>query len=233
MSDNELNEARVAELLGQMRQERQRAMYARIAATVVVLLILIVFAAKTYNRIKTFDVDSFFVALQVEGAKKVWPVVAQELDRVANMAVPALTDAFAKEGMDLGPRLQEVLAAESEVLVVNMQARLAGSLDEALKKEDVVGKSGIAERFPTFHENPAAMEALNEQLLRASRQWANGQLDTTFADHFQILDSINQTFYAMEGEARGQLEDGQTPANAEDVLTLFLEIIDTRLNVEE
>ncbi len=233
MPDNDLNEARVAELLGQMRQERQRAMYARIGATVVVLLILIIFSAKTYNRIQTFDVDSFFLALQVEGAKKVWPVVASELDRVAEMAAPALTDAFAKEAMELGPRLQEVLAAESEVLVVNMQERLAGSLDEALKKEDVVGKSGIAERFPTFHENSEAMEALNEQLLRASREWANEQLDTTFAEHFQILDSINQTFYSMEGQAREQLEDGQTPAAAEDVLTLFLEIIDTRLNVEE
>ena len=99
--------------------------------------------------------------------------------------------------------------------------------------EDVVGKSGIAERFPDFHDNPEAMEALNEQLLRASRDWANTQLDTTFHDHFQILDSINQTFYAMEGEARDQITDGQTPANLEDVLTLFLEIIDTRLNVEE
>jgi hypothetical protein len=231
--DNDLNEARVAELLAQMRQERQRAMYARIGATVVVLLILIIFSAKTYNRIQTFDVDSFFLALQVEGAKKVWPVVASELDHVAEMAAPALTDAFAKEAMELGPRLQEVLAAESEVLVVNMQARLAGSLDEALKKEDVVGKSGIAERFPTFHENAEAMEALNEQLLRATREWANAQLDTTFAEHFQILDSINQTFYSMEGQAREQLEDGQAPAAAEDVLTLFLEIIDTRLNVEE
>jgi hypothetical protein len=149
------------------------------------------------------------------------------------MAAPALTDAFAKEGMDLGPRLQEVLASESEVLVVNMQARLAGSLDEALKKEDVVGKSGIAERFPRFHDNPEAMEALNEQLLRATREWANEQLDTTFAEHFQILDSINQTFYSMEGEAREQLQEGETAASPEDVLTLFLEIIDTRLNVEE
>jgi len=233
VSDNVVSEARVAELLGQMRQERQRAMYARIGATVAVLLILIIFSVKTYNRIKNFDVDSFFVALQVEGAKKVWPVVAQELDRVADAAAPALTDAFAKETMDLGPRLQEVLTKESEVLVTNMQARLAGSLDEALKKEDVVGKSGIAERFPDFHDNPEAMEALNEQLLRASRDWANTQLDTTFHDHFQILDSINQTFYAMEGEARDQITDGQTPANLEDVLTLFLEIIDTRLNVEE
>jgi len=231
--ENVLDEARAAELLGLMRKERQRAMYARIGATVAVVLILVIFAAKTYNRIKTFDVDSFFVALQVEGAKKVWPVVAQELDRVANMAAPALTDAFAKEGMDLGPRLQEVLASESEILVVNMQARLAGSLDEALKKEDVVGKSGIAERFPTFHDNPDAMQTLNEQLLRATREWANEQLDTTFVEHFQILDSINQTFYAMEGEARDQLEEGQTAANAEDVLTLFFEIIDTRLNAEE
>ena len=233
MPDNELNEARVAEILGQMRQERQRAMYARIAATVAVLLILIIFSAKTYNRIKNFDVDSFFVALQVEGAKKVWPIVAQELDRVADAAAPALTDAFARETMELGPRLQEVLAKESELLMTNMQARLAGSLDEALTKEDVVGKSGIAERFPTFHDNPEAMEALNEQLLRASRDWANTQLDTTFHDHFLILDSINQTFYALEGEARDQLDEGQTPANLEDVLTLFLEIIDTRLNVEE
>ena len=233
MPNNEIDETRVAELLAQMRQERQRAMYARIGATVVTLLILAIFSLKTYNAIKEFDVDSFFAALQLEGAKKVWPVVSRELDRVAEMAAPALTDAFSDEAMALGPKLQEVLTEESEVLVINMQARLAGSLDEALKKEDVVGKSGIAERFPTFHDNPEAMEALNEQLLRAARAWANEQLDTTFHDHFQILDSINQTFYSMEGEAREQLHEGQTPANVEDVLTIFLEIIDTRLNVEE
>ena len=230
--DNEINAARVAEILASMRQERQRAMYARIAATVIVLLILMIFATKTYKNIQQFDVDTFFAALQGEAAKRVWPIVSSELDRVANAAAPALTDAFAKEAMELSPRLQEALSAESEVLVTNMQARLASSLDEALKSKDVVGSSGIGERFPSFQEDPDALQELNEHLLRASREWANVQLDTTFHEHFQILDSINKTFYEMEGEARKSLEAGEQPANLEDVLTIFLEIIDTRLNSE-
>jgi len=231
--DNELNATRVAEILGEMRQERQRAMYARIAATVIVVLILAIFATKTYKNIQQFDVDTFFAALQVEAAKRVWPIVASELDRVADAAAPALTDAFATEAMELSPRLQEALTAESEILVTNMQARLASSLDEALKAKDVVGNSGIGERFPRFQEDADALQELNEQLLRAAREWANTQLDTTFADHFMILDSINKTFYEMEGEARKSIEAGEQPANLEDVLTIFLEIIDTRLNAEE
>ena len=233
MAENELSETRVAEILVQIRQERTRAMYARIAATVCVLIILVAFASRTYDRVKDFDVDSFFTHLQVEGAKRVWPVVADELDRVATAAAPALTDAFSKEMMELSPRLQTALATESEVLVANLQERLAASLDEALTKKDVVGSSGIAERFPRFQNDAEAMQELNEQLLRATREWANVQLDTTFHDHFRILDSINETFFALEGEARDDLEEGATPANLEDVLTLFLEIIDTRLNVEE
>jgi len=230
--DKELSATRVAEILAAMRQERQRAMYARIAATVIVLLILIVFAGKTYKNIQQFDVDSFLAALQVEAAKRVWPVVASELDRVANAAAPALTAAFADEAMELSPRLQEALSSESEILVTNMQNRLAASLDEALKSKDVIGDSGLGERFPRFQDDTDALQELNEQLLRAAREWAHVQLDTTFAEHFQILDSINQTFYEMEGEARKSIEAGEQPANLEDVLTIFLEIIDTRLNAE-
>lgn len=233
MTENGPSEARVRELLGQMQVDRQRAMYARIGGTLVVLLILGVFAAKSYGRMKNFDVDTFMVTLQTEGAKKVWPVISKELDEVAGKASPALEAAFHAEMMELGPRVQETLTLESAKLIENMQARLASSLDENLKDKDLAKAAGLADRFPTFADDEEAMQDLNEQLLRATREWANAQLDTTFSAHFRLLESINETYHRLEGEAREEVEAGAKTASTEDVLTVFMEIINMRLNPEE
>ncbi len=227
------SEARVRELLAEMRAERQRAMYVRLGGTLIILIILGVFAFKSYNRMKNFDVDTFMVTLQTEGAERVWPVISEELDAVAAKASPALEQAFQAEMMELGPRLQETLTEESEKLVNNMQERLANSLDENLKEKDLAKEAGLADRFPDYADNPEAMQELNEQLLRATREWANVQLDTTFAEHFKLLESINTTYHQLEGEAREGIEGGTSTASTEDVLTVFMEILNMRLNPEE
>ena len=227
------SEARVREILGEMRAERQRAMYVRLAGTLVILVILGVFALKSYNRMKDFDVDTFMATLQVEGAEKVWPIISKELDEVAAKASPALEAAFQAEMMELGPRLQATLTEESEKLVTNMQERLAQSLDENLKEKDLAKEAGLADRFPDYTEDPEAMQELNEQLLRATREWANVQLDTTFKDHFALLESINSTYHDLEGEARENIEGGTATASTEDVLTVFMEILNMRLNPED
>ncbi len=227
------SEARVRELLGEMRAERQRAMYVRVAGTLVILLILGVFAFKSYKRMKDFDVDTFMATLQVQGAERVWPVISKELDAVASKASPALEAAFQAEMMELGPRLQESLTEESEKLINNMQERLAASLDENLKEKDFAKEAGLSERFPEYANDSEAMQELNEQLLRATREWANTQLDTTFAEHFKLLESINTTYHDLEGEAREGIEGGTAKASTEDVLTVFMEILNMRLNPEE
>lgn len=220
----------VAELLLQMRKERQRAAYVRTGATLGVILILVIFTWRTYSKFTTFDVNTFVTALQVEGAKRVWPAVSNELDSLADAAVPALKDAFAAESLEFGPRLQTELEKESEILVTNMTERLGAALDVALKDANLAKKSKIIEKFPSFKDNPEALEALNDALTRSTRDWAHNQLDTTFARHLQLLQSINETFQRMESQVRQELNAGKTPTSLEELLTLFLEIVNMRLN---
>ncbi len=229
---SESTKAVVADLLKQMREERQKAAYVRIAATLAILVILGVFAKRTYTKFTQFDVETFVTALQVEGAKRVWPVVSKELDQVTEAALPALKEAFAKESVQFGPRLEERLQKESEVLLENMADRLAASLDVALKEADLAHNAGIADKFPTFKDDPEALEALNQALIKSVRDWAHGQLDTTFEKHFHILQSINDTFQKMEQQVKDGMATGKAPASLEDVLTVFMEIVNMRLNPE-
>lgn len=219
---------KVHQLLDQIGEERAKGRMYRRAFTAGFLLIFVIFFGNLYAKITGFDTDTFMVELQTQAATTVWPVYSAELKKVADDAMPALSNAMADEAANLLPKVSDKLKAEGEVFQANMAEYMKTSLDEAFVKEAESKQDDLKARFPRFTEDPDAYQELVERMQSSSRIWAQEQLDTTFESHVLLLQSINDTVQKLQVQAADEREKSGD-RSMEDVLFLMSDIFNTRV----
>jgi hypothetical protein len=221
---------RVEELLDRLAEERQGG--AKLRRTVSLLLVAMVgvFVLNIWWQISTFDADELLSSLELQATTSVWPGLRDELQAVGEEALPAISQALADEAGVLLTRVTELLGTESETFQTNIGQHMARSLEAAFVDASSEQDPALEGRLSEFSTNPDVRDELLRRLQGASRQWAERQLDTTFAEHVALLHSINETVQDLVRQAEGsEATQGQTP---DDVLLLFMEIVNSRLGGE-
>lgn len=192
-----------------------------------------IFASSVYSKIKSFNQAELLVHLQEQAATDLWPRVSRELDAVAKDAVPAITAALADETERLLPKLSEQLTLEATTLQANLNKRIKTSLDGALAAELKAQDAALRAALPEFSSDDALYDDLVRRLQTSASQWAMGKLDTTFAAHVNMLQSINESVLALtEQVAKEKAAGKRGDAEMDEALSLFIEILNSRLNAE-
>jgi len=221
---------RVEELLEQLAQERRDGKKTRKVVSLLLIAMVLFFVLNIWWRISSFDADALLASLEIEATTTVWPTLSQELEAVSEEAVPAISEALASEADVLLLRASEQLATESEIFQVNLGQHMHRALEAAFVDASVKQGSELEERLNAFSASHDVHDELLRRMQVSSRQWAERQLDTTFAEHVALLSSINETVQVLVRQAENSEElQGQAP---DDVLLLFMEIMNARLGGE-
>ncbi len=227
MSDS----ARARQLLDEIAEERNRGNRIRRIVGLVVLAFLLLFAFNIVSGVRNFDTTLLMTKIQESATTTVWPLVSRELDAVASDAVPAIQEAFAAEAAELLPTLEEKVVSESATFQSNVNGTLASALDRQFLTAANEHKDVLKEQLPQFSSDTEVYEELMTKLHAHARGWAQGQLETTFEDHVNVLQSINESFRKLRGQAEARTaEDG--PVEVDDVMMLFMDIVNTRIDGE-
>lgn len=231
MSDS----VRAKEILRQIGEERARGVRQGRIFGVVLLAMFTLAGGSVYWRITHFDTAQLQVSIEREASARVWPLVSKEMDRIAADAVPALSAALTAEAGQFMPNVSEKLAGESVLFQQHVHAKMTESLDAHFAQAVAEHGDALKSRFPQFAANPEKYDALMAKLSARAQQWAQAQLDTTFAQHILILQSINSSVQLLAMQAAAPPAPGAAPGAAadgksmDDVMSLFLEIMNTRL----
>ncbi|MSP54270.1 MAG: hypothetical protein EXR69_01485 [Myxococcales bacterium] len=227
MSDS----ARVKEILQQIAVERSKGVRQGRIFGLVLLGMFALTAGSIYWRITHFDTAKLQASIEREASARVWPLVSKEMDRIAADAVPALTAALAAEAVNFMPNVSEKLAGESVLFHDHVHKKMTSALDTAFARAVSEQGDAMKGRFPQFASNPERYDALMLKLNARCQQWAQAQLDTTFAEHIVVLQSINTSVQTLSLQAAANANDpnGGGARSMEDVMTLLLEIMNTRL----
>ena len=128
-----------------------------------------------------------------------------------------------------GPKLIERLNTESEVLQNNLNERMKTSLDGHLSEQFASRKEELEGKLEPFSSDDALYDDMVRRLQASAEDWAQDELDTTFAEHIHILQSINETVAQLGEQAREQrAETGDV--TVDDFMLLMTEILNARVN---
>ena len=215
------------DLLRQITEERAKgAMQGRIALVIVLAMFGATIGSAWY-KITHFDTKLLEANIERQASAQVWPLVSREIDAIAADAVPALSNALAAEAAAFMPKVSERLTGEGVLFQTHVHEHMTSALDGAFAKAVSENGDALKARYPQFAADPARYDALIEKLRARSQTWAQAQLDTTFVEHIAILQSINTSVQALAAEGQG--EKGKEKS-LDEVMSLFLEIMNTRLN---
>lgn len=223
---------RAKRLMEELSRERGKGLMIRWLIVLGVLGCFGVFAVNIYSKITSFEEEQLLVHLQDQAATRIWPMVSQEMDELSRKAVPALVGAFQQEAINLLPKLEEKLLSESGIFQKNLASQMQVSLDKAFLDALSQHDAEIRAKLPELSKDSELYDDLLRRLRKSGQDWAQEQLDTTFARHLEVLQSINETVRTLKVQASQEAE-GQEAKTADDVLLLFTEIINTRLAGEE
>ncbi len=215
-------------LLDQLSEERRRGKTTRIGLTSAIVLIIGGFVGNLYYKVTHFDSDALLRHMETQASQTVWPVYNRELQALASDAVPAITEALENEAEALLPKVSERLGKEAVLFQENMSKTFKASLTRNFNNSIRGHEAEFKKRFPDFEDREEVYEELARRMEKGARDWAQRKLDTTFAEHLLILQSINETVMALMEEAASDLKDGKK-ANVDDVLSIMAEILNTRV----
>ncbi len=221
---------RAVELLDQLNAETARAVRTRRIVGVLLVALIAAFILNIWWQVRTFDADAMLASLEIHATTTVWPGLSAELEAVGQDAVPAISEALTSEANVLLIRATEQLTNESVIFQENVGQHMHRSLEAAFVDASSEEDESLDERLRTFSMDPDVHAELLRRLQVSSRQWAERELDSTFAEHVELLNSINETVQVLVRQAGNDEKlQGQAP---EDVLMLFMEIMNTRLGGE-
>jgi hypothetical protein len=226
------NVSTVKQLLADIGEERAKGVRQGRMVGGVVLLLFILALGHAWWRVSHFDTAALAEAMEREASTRVWPLVSHELDSIAADAVPALSAALQKEAGNILPKVNDKLAGESVLFQQHVHEKMNSSLDAHFKRAAAAHSEELKARFPQFAADSARYDALIASLQSAAQAWAMNQLDTTFAKHIVVLQSINESVTRLAAEAAANPEKSGE-RDMDEVLTLFLEIMNARLEGKE
>ncbi len=220
---------RAQTLLAQIGEERAAAATARSFGGLAILAMFLVFASVIYNKITKFDTEVLVTELQANATRTIWPLVYKELDQVGQEALPALSKAVAAEVSNIGPVLDTRMKSEAGTFQTNMAEKMRTSLDAHLAREFDDHKAELKGNLSAFTADSPAYDDMIRKLRKTGQDWAQQQLDTTFAKHILVLQSINTTVQKLSVQSK---KVGAPTESMDDVLLLVAEILNARVNEE-
>lgn len=224
---------RATSLLEELESVQKQGGQIRLGVTVGVLLMFGLFSLNTYSKITSFDDEALMIHLQEQAAQTIWPRVSRELDEIAADAVPAISNALVDESENLLPALSAKLALEAATLQTNLNKKIKTSLDGALAAELQTHDAELRAALPALSSDTALYDDLVRRLQTTGQQWAMGELDTTFSEHVQVLQSINDSVDTLQAQVAKEKAAGKRDdATLDDTMSLFIEILNARLNEE-
>jgi hypothetical protein len=194
--------------------------------TAVVLGMFALAIGNVYYKVSHFDTKRLEAEIQRQASTRVWPMVSKEMDAIAADAVPAISNALIAEAATFMPKVSERLLTEGDAFQKHVHEKMTASLDAHFLSAMAEHGDALKSRYPQFAANPERYDALVTKLREHSKAWAQTQLDTTFAQHIVILQSINASVAALAVEGQ---DKKQSEKSMDDVMSLFLEIMNTRL----
>jgi hypothetical protein len=218
--------------LDAVRAERGKGRTIRLATTGTIVLFVLGFVGSLYSKVNNFDVDGAVVAMQAHGQRTVMPVYTKHLQAVGKDAVPALSEALRAEAEALLPRISDRLTSEAGLFQTNMASHMKAALDRDFRSAIDAREADFKARFPAFAANEDVYEELMRKLQLASQSWAQAKLDTTFARHVALLQSINDTVQGLQAQARKERKPDEPAPEMEDALVMMAEILNARVGGE-
>jgi phosphoribosyl-ATP pyrophosphohydrolase len=222
---------RAIEILESIAEERARGRKTSRVISIGVLVLFILFGFTLYSRLMNFDSDALMEHLSSQGSTRIWPQISEELDDLAQAAVPAISDAMVEEASNLLPVLGDRLNEESEIFQNQVAETMETSLNSHFLQAAEENDEAMQDRLSLFSTEGEFYDDLMESLNARTQGWAQSHLDSTFERHVALLQEINETTKVLQLEADAQRADGTT-ATPDDVLLLFVEIMNARLNSE-
>jgi len=220
---------KVQQLLDQIGEERAKGKMHSRALTAVIVAIFLTFIGNLYFKVSNFDAETFMIRLQEQATAAVWPVYSAEFKKLADDAMPALSNALSAEAGNLLPKISEKVKAEADVFQVNVSGHMKASLDAAFTAASEGHKDELKAKYPQFSADDEAFQQLMERLQSSARNWAQAQLDTTFQRHVLLLQSINESVQKLQAQsAEDRVKTGDR--SMEDVLFMMSEIFNTRVS---
>ena len=223
---------RAEALLDKLAEERAKSQKITRAIGLGVLALFLLFGFTLYRKVVTFDADSLLLHMQNQAGTSVWPLVSQEIDALSRHAMPAISDALNEEMENLLPTLSEKLVEESILLQDNLAESMKISLSIHFRTASKANADALKERMAMFSMEGEFYDELMESMDKRAQGWAQAQLDTTFPRHVEVLQEINETTRALRADAEAQRSAGME-ATLDDVLMLFMDILNTRLDGED
>ena len=220
--------SRARQLLEQLAAERQKGANIRRGVTYAVLGMFALAIGNAYFKVKNFDTETFVAVLDKETSTTVWPLIQREMDGIARDASPALSAALSAEAESLVPKLTEKIAVEAVAFSEHLHAQMKLSLDTAFTSAAKEDMDKLKARFPQFADDQTRYDELIARLTLAAQHWAEGQLDSTFKEHMEVLQSINVQV-GLLGKVSAEERAKSGDPEATQVMELFLEIMNARL----
>ena len=223
--------SRAEALLDKLAEERIRSRKITRAVGLGVLVLFLMFGFTLYRKVVTFDADALILHMQRQAGTQVWPHVSREIDALSRQAVPALTDALNDEMENLLPSINETLVEESVALQEHLDQAMKVSLSNHFRTAINENEDALKDRMAMFSMEGEFYDDLMESMQNRAQGWAQDQLDATFSRRVEVLQEINEPTQALREDADAQRTAG-VEASLDDVVMLFMEILNTRLDGE-
>ena len=213
----------------QIRLSRRETTRLRVLFTLLIIAVVSLFGARIYGVFTSFDDDRFMSSLDRQTMRKVWPMAAGEFDEVQGRVTPVLVEMFAKKVESAGPKVLNAVEKEADRLRGAFEKKPELILASVLAKSHGEHRAVLAQAFPEIAKSdPAKIDALTERVQNRLRQWSILQFTGALE---QAVTSLIQVKGTLEKLQPKQAE-GAAAASPEDVLELFLAIMNTRLDGE-
>ncbi len=213
----------------QIRLSRRETSRLRVLFTILVVSVVALFGWRIYGVFTSFDDAKFMASLDRQTVRKVWPMASSELDAVRTRVTPLLVEMFGRKMEGAAPKVLGAVEAEADRLRTSFDKKPEKILTEVLGKTRKEHHAVLAKAFPEIAKSsPERLEALTERVQNRLRQWSilqfTGALEQAVASLIRVKGTLEKLQPAKT--------EGARQANPEEVLELFLAIMNTRLDGE-
>lgn len=218
----------LADLLEEVRRTRKTASLVRTLVPLGLVLLFLIFVAVIYGRIRSFDGEAFTDQMG-ERAAKLLPRLSDTLVQVGAEVLPVYSAELEKQLEGALERVSAVLDKELGLLQSNLSKHLEASLTEFAAGAPAAHRDLVAKEFPQFASDPVKIYEITSAVDGAFEKWFFEQINGVFSKHIKALAAIQDTASRLRNQA---VNDGRRKVTGEEVLGLWLEVINEKFEVE-
>jgi|GEM_PF-3232937 len=219
----------LAELMEEARRTRKTANLVRTLVPVGLVLLFLIFVAIIYGRIRSFDGETFTDQMG-ERAARLLPRVSDTLVEVGAEVLPVYSAELEKQLDGALERIGAVLDRELGLLQSNLSKHLEASLAEFAAGAAAAHRDLVVQEFPQFASDQVKIHEITSAVDGAFEKWFFEQINGVFSRHVKALAAIQDTAARLRDQA--VKNDGRRKVTGEEVLGLWLEVINEKFEVE-